>query len=125
MKSIFSRFDWFLPLQGLKRMFNLNDSRWGRGDDKSGESVKPSDGASEQDPPKAPAPDRRPSSASSGPPDLDELWRDFNRKLSGLFGGKSSGGGGGTGGGFQPGMKGAGVARPLWECSTVRLVSLR
>ncbi len=22
-----------------------------------------------------------------GPPDLDELWRDFNKKLSGLFGG--------------------------------------
>lgn len=28
---------------------------------------------------------------NDGPPDLDELWRDFNRKLSGLFGGKSSG----------------------------------
>src|SRR5512140_3559759 len=26
-----------------------------------------------------------------GPPDLDELWRDFNRKLSGLFGGKGGG----------------------------------
>src|SRR5690349_23474927 len=25
-----------------------------------------------------------------GPPDLDELWRDFNRKLSGLFGSKRS-----------------------------------
>ncbi len=25
-----------------------------------------------------------------GPPDLDELWRDFNRKLSGLFGPKGS-----------------------------------
>jgi membrane protease subunit HflK len=25
---------------------------------------------------------------NDGPPDLDELWRDFNRKLSGLFGGK-------------------------------------
>ncbi len=28
---------------------------------------------------------------NDGPPDLDELWRDFNRKLNGLFGGKSSG----------------------------------
>jgi modulator of FtsH protease HflK len=55
-----------------------------------------------------------------GPPDLDELWRDFNRKLSGLFGGKGgaqrprrdSGGGGGDdggGGNFQPDMKSAGV----------------
>lgn len=28
-----------------------------------------------------------------GPPDLEELWRDFNRRLSGLFGGRQSGGG--------------------------------
>lgn len=33
----------------------------------------------------------------NGPPDLDELWRDFNRRLSGLLGRK--GGGGGNGGG--------------------------
>ena len=29
---------------------------------------------------------------NQGPPDLDELWRDFNRKLGGLFGGKGGGG---------------------------------
>ncbi|MBL8481578.1 MAG: FtsH protease activity modulator HflK [Rhodocyclaceae bacterium] len=29
-----------------------------------------------------------------GPPDLDELWRDFNRRLSGMFRGRSGGGGG-------------------------------
>jgi membrane protease subunit HflK len=60
---------------------------------------------------------------NDGPPDLDELWRDFNRKLSGLFGGKggsqrpnpgnfNNGGGGdgpGGGGGFQPDMKSAGI----------------
>ncbi|MDO9073216.1 MAG: FtsH protease activity modulator HflK [Rubrivivax sp.] len=54
---------------------------------------------------------------NEGPPDLDELWRDFNRKLSGLFGGKTpppgrpSGGDGGGGGGpsFQPDMKSAGI----------------
>ncbi|HOX69345.1 MAG TPA: FtsH protease activity modulator HflK [Burkholderiaceae bacterium] len=47
-----------------------------------------------------------------GPPDLDELWRDFNKKLTGMFGGK----GGGTrpptpgdGGNFQPDMKSAGI----------------
>jgi membrane protease subunit HflK len=53
-----------------------------------------------------------------GPPDLDELWRDFNKKLSGLFGGKGGsqraddrppGGGGGSGGGFQPDMRSAGI----------------
>ncbi len=58
-----------------------------------------------------------------GPPDLDELWRDFNRKLSGLFGGKGNNnnqrppqGGGGNGGGgnnFQPDMKSAGIGASL------------
>jgi membrane protease subunit HflK len=33
---------------------------------------------------------------NQGPPDLEELWRDFNRRLSGLFGNK--GGGGDNGG---------------------------
>ena len=55
---------------------------------------------------------------NDGPPDLDELWRDFNRKLSGLFGGKGGGGGAGGGGNrsdgpggpsFQPDMKSAGI----------------
>jgi membrane protease subunit HflK len=57
-----------------------------------------------------------------GPPDLDELWRDFNRKLSGLFGGKGGaqqrpprkdGGDGGGGGNFQPDMKSAGIGMAL------------
>jgi modulator of FtsH protease HflK len=59
-----------------------------------------------------------------GPPDLDELWRDFNRKLSGLFGGKAgsnrpnnnggSGGDGPSGGApFQPDMKSAGIGAAL------------
>jgi membrane protease subunit HflK len=34
---------------------------------------------------------------NQGPPDLEELWRDFNRRLAGMFGNK--GGGGGDGGG--------------------------
>jgi membrane protease subunit HflK len=47
-----------------------------------------------------------------GPPDLDELWRDFNRKLSGLFGGKGGprpNGGDGGNNNFQPDMKSAGI----------------
>ena len=61
-----------------------------------------------------------------GPPDLDELWRDFNRKLSGLFGGKGggprkngsgdpggNGGGGGGGPNFQPDMRSAGIGAGL------------
>jgi membrane protease subunit HflK len=49
---------------------------------------------------------------NEGPPDLDELWRDFNRRLGGLFGGKGGGrreepeGGGPQ---FQPDMKSAGI----------------
>ncbi len=115
MKFLFSPFDWSLPTWRLKRMFNLNDSRWGRGDGKSAEPGKPADGVPGAEPPKQPAPDRRPTSVSSGPPDLDELWRDFNRKLGSLFGGKPTGGqgggngSGGAGGGFQPDMKNAGV----------------
>ena len=61
------------------------------------------------------------SGGGSGPPDLDELWRDFNRKLSGLFGGKGggaprgngSGDGGGNGPNFQPDMKSAGIGAGL------------
>ena len=56
-------------------------------------------------------------SGKDGPPDLDELWRDFNRKLGGLFGGKggaprgNGSGNPGDGGGpnFQPDMKSAGI----------------
>lgn len=92
-----------LHLSGLKDrlrgMFNLNDPRWGRGDDKN-------DGHRNEGG-KGP---------NQGPPDLDELWRDFNRKLGGLFGGRKSGGGGFGGGGngnFQPDMKSAGVGAGL------------
>lgn len=51
---------------------------------------------------------------NEGPPDLDELWRDFNRKLGGLFGGRrnaprGSGGGDDGGNSFQPDMKSAGI----------------
>jgi membrane protease subunit HflK len=65
------------------------------------------------------------SNRNEGPPDLDELWRDFNKKLSGLFGGKSGGprdgrdhrddrpGGGGGGGGFQPDARSAGIGAAL------------
>lgn len=40
---------------------------------------------------------RRPN---QGPPDLEELWGDLNRRLSGIFGKRS--GGGGSGGGNRP-----------------------
>ena len=68
-------------------MFNLNDPRWGRGDDSPR-----GDGGDKDDSQRG----QRPQGPNQGPPDLDELWRDFNRKLGGLLGGK---GGGNRGGG--------------------------
>jgi modulator of FtsH protease HflK len=60
---------------------------------------------------------------NDGPPDLDELWKDFNRKLSGLFGNKSGAGKkpsgpgrgdeGPPGGSFQPNAKSAGIGAAL------------
>ncbi|HXE47192.1 MAG TPA: FtsH protease activity modulator HflK [Ramlibacter sp.] len=92
----------------IRGMFNLNDPRWGRGDDKQSENNRP-------DPQKPEGNGRGPN---QGPPDLDELWRDFNRKLGGLFGGKgrrpdNNGGFGGGGGNFQPDMKSAGIGAGL------------
>jgi membrane protease subunit HflK len=99
------------------RMFNLNDSRWGRADDakpEDGGPGKPQGEPEQKDVPPAaeerPRPTPRPG-AQSGPPDLDELWRDFNRKLNGwLGGGKKPPGGAGRGpGDFIPNFKGAGI----------------
>jgi len=111
--------------QRVRGMFNLNDSRWGRDESSSGESPSPSDRpAAPVPPPASPPPNASPQRPSGepqgptqGPPDLDELWRDFNRKLGGLFGGRRGGGGrpGGPGrGGFQPpDMKSAGLGAGL------------
>lgn len=46
---------------------------------------------------------------NDGPPDLDELWRDLNRKLSGIFAGRNGGGDGGSGGNMTPDPTGAGI----------------
>ncbi|WP_373849650.1 FtsH protease activity modulator HflK, partial [Delftia acidovorans] len=100
---------------------NLNDPRWGRGDDKNDDASRPDADRPAAPPPAEPARDNRdsrdnrPSSGGGGqPPDLDELWRDLNRKLSGLFGGKPGGGRGQppvrNGGGSQPpDMRSAGM----------------
>lgn len=102
-------------------MFNLNDGRWGRGDEPASSGDRPAASRPDADAPTPPPPpppprDNRPrgQGPNQGPPDLDELWRDFNRKLGGLFGGGRGGNnnrppsGGGTGGGFKPDMKNAG-----------------
>ena len=63
----------------LGLIFSLNDPRWGRG-------PQDEDG-------KEPRQTGRPN---DGPPDLDQLWREFNQRINRLFRGK---GGGGAGGG--------------------------
>ena len=119
-----------LAMQG---MFNLNDSKWGReGGEKptgDGADLPPSSPQSENQAPRGNSGNggnnggnngggKKPN---SGPPDLDELWRDFNKKLNGLLGGRNKGrpqnnnnqGGGDNNGnnqgGFQPDMKSAGI----------------
>jgi len=67
-----------IPTLGM--LMSLNDPQWGNrgsGDNDGGKSNP-----------------RRPN---QGPPDLEELWRDFNRRLSGILGKKGGGNGGGDG----------------------------
>ena len=75
----------------ISKMFNLNDPGWGRGNNNGSE------------------PPRRPPNKGDGPPDLDEVWRDFNNRLGSLFGRKPKrgdnrfgGGGNGSGGSGLP-----------------------
>jgi membrane protease subunit HflK len=124
MKLHLHTFRWAYWPERIRGMFNLNDPRWGRGEDKPADSGEPEAEPERQD---TKAPDTPPRNGNQrgqkrgpnqGPPDLDELWRDFNRKLGGLFGnvknpirgGVGGGmGGSGSGGGFQPDMKNAGI----------------
>lgn len=73
-------------------LMSLNDPQWGnRGNEGNNNNG------------------RRPN---QGPPDLEDLWRDFNRKLSEMFGGKGNGNGGGFNkppGDFSPKLFGGGI----------------
>ncbi|MEO6353394.1 MAG: FtsH protease activity modulator HflK [Burkholderiaceae bacterium] len=75
---------------GLK--FSLNDPRWGR-DSRSDENQNHMQN------------DKKPN---DGPPDLDQLWRDFNQRMSRFLGGKKNGSGS-NGDGYKPDAKGAGI----------------
>jgi len=73
---------------GIK--LSLNDPRWGRnpgGDHKAQEGRRPGE----------------------GPPDLDQLWRDFNARLNRIFGGRNNGGDGGGGPSGRGDMRGASI----------------
>lgn len=87
-------------------VFNLNDPRWGRGDD--GQQADPKNDQQPRD--------QRPRGNHQGPPDLDELWRDFNRKLGNIFGSKGGQGGSSGAGGpgsFNPSPKSTGIGAGL------------
>jgi modulator of FtsH protease HflK len=115
MKLQARAFRWAELSGRIRGMFNLNDPRWGRGDDKPADAAKPEPERPQGDvpPPQGDNGRGQRPGATQGPPDLDELWRDFNRKLGGLFGGGKGPGRGGkpgnNGGGYQPDMKSAGI----------------
>jgi len=111
----------------ISKLFNLNDPGWGRG--------SRGDGDQDND---APAPGRPsgPQGNRGGPPDLDEVWRDFNGKISSLFGGGKGGGRGRRPGGYPAGGTGGpsprsariglgvivGAAAALWAASGFYIV---
>jgi len=69
---------------------SVNDPRWGH---------RPEDGRKAQE-------GRRPNNKKDeeGPPDLDQLWRDFNARLNRLFGKREGGGGP-----YRPDSRGVGI----------------
>ena len=111
-----SRWAW-LPAR-VRGMFNLNDPRWGRGEGKDGNDSRPDSERPPAESPQQQGGRGRGQGPAGQPPDLDELWRDLNRKLGSLFGGRNGGGRGGApagggGGNFQPDMKHAWVGLGL------------
>jgi membrane protease subunit HflK len=85
-------------------LFSVNDPGWGNSHPGSGSKDAKDGQANDQAPKTEPGnPDadkpvevqpRNPQPAKpDGPPDLDDLWRDFNDRISGIFGGKKKPGG--------------------------------
>ncbi|NCZ76169.1 MAG: protease modulator HflK, partial [Betaproteobacteria bacterium] len=73
----------------LRRVFSLNDPGWGRSGSQGSGQGSNQPGQQNQD---TPGRDERRNRRPDAPPDLDELWRDFNRKLNQVFrGGKGNG----------------------------------
>lgn len=83
-------------MRKLIEIFSVNDPGWGnnhQSDPKRPENNNEQKPADDQ---------RRRPQRADGPPDLDELWRDFNQRLNQIFKGKNGGGGN------QPPRKGSG-----------------
>lgn len=82
-----------MPVSFIKRLgvkLSLNDPRWGH---------DPNAGRKAQE-------NKRPGN-NDGPPDLDQLWRDFNQRLNRIFNKRNEGGGGGP---YRPDARGVGIA---------------
>jgi len=85
-------------------LFSVNDPGWGNSHN-SGGSKDAKDGQGSDQAPKGEPDINKPTDVQSGnspkgqpqktdgPPDLDELWRDFNDRIAGIFGGKKKPGG--------------------------------
>ena len=84
-------------MRSLSKIFNLNEPGWGRG---SNGSEPPKNN---NEPPKRPP-------QGNGPPDLDQVWRDFNQRLGSLFGRNQ--GGGQNNGPRPPHQQGSGGPTP-------------
>ena len=81
-----------MPVSFIKRLgvkLSLNDPRWGH-DPKAGRKAEEN---------------KRPGN-NDGPPDLDQLWRDFNQRLNRIFNKRNEGGGGGP---YRPDARGVGI----------------
>lgn len=92
--------------------FSVNDPGWGNSHNSGGSKDAKDGQGSEQAPQSDPdtnqpvetQPGKQPASQPSkpnGPPDLDELWRDFNDRIAGIFGGNK-----------KPGATGSSANRP-------------
>ena len=82
-------------------LFSVNDPGWGNSHVSSGSKDAKDGQAGDQAPKVEPgngnepvetqpnnSPSTPPAAKPDGPPDLDQLWRDFNDRLAGIFGGK-------------------------------------
>ncbi len=103
----------------FKNLFSIGDPKWGKSSEKENNSSssenqdndKKDTNGDGRDNIRRPSRPSRPSSENS-PPDLEEVWKDFNRKIGSLFGdsrgsrpGPNWGGGkknGGSGGSMPP-----------------------
>ncbi len=77
-------------------LFSVNDPGWGNSHNSGSKDAK--DGQGNDQAPKVEPDTNKPEETQptnspakpDGPPDLDELWRDFNDRIAGIFGGKKT-----------------------------------